>query len=102
MSNTRPTLQHIKAEIIALKTIKPKVVKQSHFGDDHHAAIEAQIAVLENGYSEDDIYDEWGGDNQSHERNSALEALAWMEGDPTGILEEFKPPSEGWKSLATE
>ena len=39
--------KQIDKEIAALKKMKPNVRRSSAFGDNHHAAIDAQIDVLE-------------------------------------------------------
>ena len=75
----------ITAEIEALEACKPKVRKSNFFGDNLHSAIDAQIKVLTEHMSEDEIYDEWEDpDDHDHNRNiidSALDALAWREGE---------------------
>jgi len=53
------TEKQIKKEIEALKTIRPNVIPMSLFGDDNLAGVDAQIAVLENDWDEDDVYDEF-------------------------------------------
>jgi hypothetical protein len=55
------TDKEIKAEIEKLKAIKPKVRRYTVFGDNHWAAIDAQIEVLANRIDQDgadDICDE--------------------------------------------
>ena len=42
----RKTEEQISAEIAALVALKPKVRQRTAFGDDNHAAIDAQLAVL--------------------------------------------------------
>lgn len=86
--------EEITAEIEALTTMKPTVLHHSKFGDDHHAAIDAQVQVLEDGLSEDDVYDEFPeGDFADNIRDSALDAARWAEGDSDDV------PSEQWKDL---
>jgi hypothetical protein len=90
-------LKEIELEITTLKEMKPKVRRSSAFGDDHHAAIDAQIDVLQNNHSEDWI---WGQADEPADsgyvdnvRDSALDAARWRSGD------EDTKPSEGWKEL---
>lgn len=93
----RPTNEQIQKEIEALKEIKPKVRRLSLFGDNHHAAIDAQIAVLEDGLDEDVIYDEFGGvDNV---RSAALDALSWLSGEWDVDDYESSGPAESWQEL---
>ncbi len=80
----------IQTEISTLKGIEPKVRRYTYFGDDNRAAVRAQIAVLENILTEQEIYEQGWSD---HEENSAQDALAWMLGD------EPVPPSESWADL---
>ena len=97
----KPTEKQIDEEIAKLKTMKPTVLRQSMFGDDHHEAIDAQIEVLTERMSEDEIYDKYPSveenefdgvaDNIS---SSAHEAAMWMEG-----YDEDGSPSEQWQSL---
>jgi hypothetical protein len=46
----------INQQIKALTEMKPRVLRHSGFGDDHHAGIDAQIHVLKEKLTEDDIY----------------------------------------------
>lgn len=89
------TKEEIQATIAKLQEMKPNVRRTTFFGDNNHAAIDAQIWVLENEASEDEVYDEFDTD---HERDNALEAAAWLEGeelDGGGLV-------EGWQSLVNE
>ena len=53
----KPSAKQIEAEIETLRTMKPTVLMESRFGDNHHDAIDAQIDVLMNGMTEDNVYD---------------------------------------------
>ena len=91
------TANQIQAEADTLELMKPKVRKFSGFGDNHHNAIDAQIAVLRDDLSEDQIYDSYG-DNTADEfeqnvLDEALFARQWMDG------EEENAPSVEWKDL---
>ncbi len=84
--NNRPTPERVQQEIATLQEIKPRVRRRNFFGDDNHAAIDAQIAVLKNGLDEDAIDAQWS-DNE-HTLDSALEALAWRNGEDVDSLED--------------
>jgi len=87
------TAEEIKQAIEQLKEIKPKVRKMTAFGDDNHAAIEAQILVLTETMTEDQIWDEWPEDSNSHERirDNALDAYNWMTGERDILVEDWRP-----------
>ena len=92
--------KEIKAEIAALKKLKPKIRQYSAFGGDNHACVDAQIEVLESDMNADDIYnradegiaaeEELWNDNV---RDSAEVALKWKLG------ESFVAPSVDWEPL---
>ena len=94
VAHMKPTPTEIIAEAKILDTIRPKVPQYSAFNDDNHAAINAQIEVLENRMDLSDI--DWKDDTQEwsrHEVESAREALDWMDG------ETEDKPSDGWMPL---
>ncbi len=69
------------------------------FGDDNHERIDAQIRVLEERMSEDDVYVKIDGDPENPDRASdiwanAREAATWLAGQAD------EPPSDAWKELA--
>lgn len=94
----------IKTEIDTLKAMKPKVLQRSAFGDDHHAAIDAQIMVLEKRLSHDSIYDKFeasGDRDMDHDEgrgdnvlDGALNAYRWMRDE-----DEAEAPSSEWSDL---
>lgn len=97
------TPKQIEKEIKALTEMKPRVKRNSVFGDDHHDAIDAQVEVLTKRMSESSIYDKDGetdpDDDSLWKQNvmdAALSAYRWMRG------EEDEAPSEGWKDLLLE
>ena len=105
MSTMRPSPE-IDAEIAALKAIKPRVPERSFFGDDNHAAIDAQIAVLTERMSVDDVYSRFGvddtaepdiEDHSEHELDSAVSACDWMRGL---LATDEQSPSQGWGDIA--
>ncbi|RPJ06418.1 MAG: hypothetical protein EHM36_07000 [Deltaproteobacteria bacterium] len=89
----KPTTEEIKKEIERLETMKPHVRRYSAFGDDHHAAIGAQIDVLRDGLDGDDVWDRFEHE-KDNVRDAALEAVDWLEDQ-----NEQEAPSEGWKEL---
>lgn len=102
----KKTKNQIKQQINALTKMKPRVLHYSGFGDDHHAAIDAQIHVLEEQLTTSEIYDlqsdcqdqECSGDDgiEWHIENifeNALEAAKWLSG------EEAIKPTDNWKTL---
>ncbi len=89
----KPNQEQIQAEIKKLKEMKPKVRRTTYFGDDNHAAIEADIDVLTNDLDTGEIYDVYEDDQ--HALDSALYARGWLDGND-------EPPSgpDGWGGLA--
>ncbi len=91
----KPTREQVQEEIKKLQEMKPKVQRTTLFGDNNHAAIDADIDVLKHDLSTDDIYDAY---EDMHVADSALYARAWLDGD------EDEPPSgpECWGGLVRE
>lgn len=90
------TPKKVEKEIAALLKLRPKVLHRSAFGDDHHAAIDAQVTVLKDRLSESDIWDlaeaEGWADNV---RDAALLAWEWRTGMPlddgqTRLVEQWQ------------
>jgi hypothetical protein len=106
----KPTDKQIEAEIKKLTEMKPNVLRKSMFGDDHHAAIDAQIDVLRSHMTEDEVYDNYPSVDEVDEaeergeelydsypdnvRDGALDAARWLAGES-----EDGTPSSGWKEL---
>ncbi len=90
------TEKEIKDQIAALKKIKPTVLRRSFFGDDHHAAIDAQIETLQNKYSYRTIDNRNGAEWEENEADSARSACDWMGGED---LEDGPTPADTWKEL---
>lgn len=84
--------EQIQEEIRKLRAMKPNVRKTTSFGDDNHAAIDAQIRVLEKDMDESEIDDMW--EDQEYLRDNAMAALEWVEGS------EKVSPSKNWQPLA--
>lgn len=110
MSATKqpPTAEQIAEEILALISVRQLVRPYTAFGDDNHAAIDAQREVLSERLSMDEIHDRFGSDDDDidgeeldegfdqHLLDCAIEAHDWMTGERA--LEEGRP-SEGWGVL---
>ena len=93
----RKTEDQINAEITALVALKPKVCKRTAFGDDNHAAIDAQLAVLRERMSSDDVHDAFGDDGaeefDQHTFDAALSAHDWMMG---AMSSDEDAPAASW------
>lgn len=93
----KPTPKEVKAEIAALKEMKPKVRRFTLFGGDNHAAIDAQLSVLEDELTEDEVYElRDSGEFTEHQVEHALEAIEYLD----GYCEEGL--SGDWKTLVRE
>lgn len=96
----KKTADEVAAEVAALKAIRPQVVKvvpRTAFGDSNVDSIDAEIKALEKGWTDDDAYDTYDSDSESdsRKRNSALDAIAWRDGES----EDDEAPSKGWQDL---
>jgi len=82
------TKKEIEKQIEALKTVRPKIVPKSTFGEDNLERLDAQVAVLEKLMDDEDIWDRWDDEDIiSH----ALDARRWLEG--YGDIEDL---AEDW------
>ena len=92
----KPAQEEIDIEIEKLEELLPDVRQYSIFGDNHHAAVEAQIKVLSEDMTEGEIYDEWEDpDNPDVNRNtldSALQARRWLDGEAEESLSDDLEP----------
>jgi hypothetical protein len=75
--------------------MKLTVVKESAFGENHHDAIDAQVKVLKDGLTEDDIYERYDDLLKDNVKDAMLEAALWLAGE----FIENGTPSKGWKEL---
>lgn len=91
-----PSEARIEQEIEALVKMKPTVLRRSGFGDDHHAAIEAQIEVLRERMDQDDVDDNYA-DAEDNVRSSVQDAFAWLQGE-----HESEALTDDWESLVRE
>jgi hypothetical protein len=90
---TPKTDEQIKAEIAALHELKPKLPRISGFGDDNHAAIDAQIAVLTERMTRDQVRERFP-ENGCDKLFMALIASDWAHGELLGT--DDTPPSQDW------
>lgn len=93
----RKTEDQIDAEITALVAVMPKVRELTSFGDDNHAAIDAQLAVLRERMSSDEVHDAYGdaGNDEfdQYTFDAALSACDWL----TGVLaSDEDSPAASW------
>lgn len=95
------TEKRIRDQANRLEALKPRLRRRDAFGGDIHAKLDAQVAVLRKRMDEDEICERWPGDYaQVEERNSALDALAWMEGEreePGDLVSDWGPLCEAVK-----
>lgn len=91
------TDEEIKTEIGILKEMEPIVRCISDGGADHHAAMAAQVSVLERRMSEDSVWYKYGdanaGEYAKNVLDAALAANRWMKSD------EANTPSKEWMVL---
>ena len=89
------TEKQIRAEVEILQEMKPKIRHYSGFGEDNHAMVDAQIRVLKDKMTDDQIWDAWPTEEKDTEiRLNAQEAMRWAKG------EEKNPPHVEWEPLA--
>lgn len=81
----------IDKEVGLLLAVKEVVPLLSMFGDNNHAAIDAQVEVLRERKTEDEVASEFSGFPQ----DAAMYAWGWMFGMLDG---DNTPPSEDWRS----
>lgn len=89
----------IQSEIDQLASIKDKVRVRSMFGDDNRQAIAAQIKVLQQRMTRDQIEAEFGDDGLEEGYSesihmAAVDAFEWYQG-----LSDEVAPSESWAPL---
>ena len=97
---TRKTNDEVIAEAQKLADMKPSVRQRSNFGDDHHDAIEAQIRVLREGMTEDDIYTKFGDESRDDFAQNVLDEALYAHWWVTGA--EEMPASTVWKDLVQD
>jgi len=100
--HAKPTPEQIALEIARLKEVHPRVPTHSFFGDDNRAAIDAQIRVLEERMSIDQVHDAFGelteeGDFSQNTLDCALTAHDWLTG---ALSPDEASPAFGWEGIA--
>jgi len=109
----QPTPERVKAEADALEAMKPRVRAHSAFGDDHRAAIDAQVTVLRLGLSSGMIEDRFSPDETADDYvdgqglnvlEAALRARDWLDGEdldqePPVAPGEHQTLTADWESL---
>lgn len=96
--STTPTAEQIVIEVETLKRIKPFVRHFTQFHDDNWSSIDAQVWVLEERATQDDVYNQYPEDEDENERGAALEAAAWL----TGERDDDAALHDDWMSLVPE
>lgn len=95
-----PTHEQIAEEVTRLRAVQPRVPKYSAFGDNNHDAIDAQIKVLEDRMSHDDVHLCFGEGSLEYTENvleCALMAHDWMAGE---LASDESSPAAGWEAIA--
>ncbi|CAN7561676.1 hypothetical protein [Acidovorax sp. LjRoot117] len=98
----KPTPEQVALEIARLNEVHPRVPTHSYFGEDNRAAIDAQIRVLQESMSLDEVHDTFGeltdeGDFSQNTLDCALTAHDWLHGD---LADEEASPAFGWEGIA--
>lgn len=89
------TPAEVAAEIAALKTIQPRIRRYTMFHDDNHAAVAAQIALLEAENPEEAI-DDYSIEDDEHTYFAVSTALEWL------LKDRDEAPSADWADLIIE
>ena len=93
---TRRTPEELDEEISLLAKLRGIIPARSWFGADNHAAIDAQIRVLRERLSREDVEEIWDRDGVNlYVFCSVLDAADWLNGD------EFAP-SEEWLGMVED
>jgi hypothetical protein len=96
VTKKRPTNEERAAMVEVLTKIKPTVRHFTAFGEDHHAAIEAQCDVIERLMSDDAIFtkyspdEAWGQSRPQNVMDAALDARRWLDGQEVHLLDDWK------------
>ena len=88
---THRTPSAIANELLVLNGLLTRVPPTSAFGDDNHEAITAQIRVITEGMTENQMLEEYE-DEDLYILSAALDAYEWMQ-------EDGEPVSEGWREM---
>jgi hypothetical protein len=96
MSSPHKTAEQIAAEMAALQAIKPSLPPESDWGDDISAAVDAQIAVLRDRLTLNEVYEAYQGCTYTLHR--ALRAHFWAAGKLAPLAYS---PAKMWASTLT-
>jgi hypothetical protein len=96
MSSPHKTAEQIAAELAALQAIKPSLPAESDCGDDNLAAIDAQISVLRDRLTLNEVYEAYQGCTYTLHR--ALRAHFWAAGKLAPLAYS---PAKMWASTLT-
>ncbi|MFY8087776.1 MAG: hypothetical protein ACOVOG_11185 [Rubrivivax sp.] len=77
-SSPHKAAEQIAAELAALQAIKPSLPAESDWGDDISAAVDAQIAVLRDRPTLNEVYEAYQG--RTYTLHRALRAWFWAAG----------------------
>lgn len=81
----------IEDELNALKELRNNVPPQTAFGDNNQDAIDAQIKVIENRMTFEEVIDEFEIDGD-YILSNAQDAVRWLRDDD-------EPVSDSWRDL---
>jgi hypothetical protein len=95
-SSPHKTAEQIAAELAALQAIKPSLPPESDWGDDISAAVDAQIAVLRDRLTLNEVYEAYQGCTYTLHR--ALRAHFWAAGK---LAATAQSPAAHWASTLT-
>jgi len=92
----------VMAEIDKLNEMKPRVRHYSQFNDDNWQAIDAQLEVLREDLSMEEIDERWG-DYEDAFGGALYDAAVFAYGWKGGFLlpDDDAPPSDDWQILLT-
>lgn len=104
----KPSPETVQAQIDWLEENRDKIPQYNAFAESLQDKIDAELEVLKEDLSEDDIYDksveeedadpeECGRDWSHAQRNSALDVRQWLDGECDESPEDNWTPLIGWK-----
>ena len=100
--STAPTPERIATEITRLQAIQPVVPKYSAFGEDNHAAIDCQIAMLSGRVTLAELFERseptlrFAGPTQ-YTLDQAQLVHDWLTGN---LCSTEGSPADGWEVFA--
>lgn len=86
------TVEEVQQEIASLRDLSGRVASTTAFGDSNDDAIDAQIRVLDEKLTFEQVVDEY--EDVAYTLSSALDAYRWLN-------EDDEPVSTGWRELVT-